>query len=396
MAFIVHSIHFPISARSFIEPMVAHLNDNGLQTELWLENHPRHGATVALIRVSKRFVESDLSLNPAVFLRRLLAYRRQLRCARPEVLHVHQTRASIIPLLAARFQGVKLRIYHNHGLPYLGYRGPLRWALRGLERINIRLATQVLFVSHSNLEAARRDQLLGPGEGAVLANGSAVGIDFHEFSPSHFYSAEKAKSRAKLNLADRTFVLGYVGRPVKRKGFACLLRAWEKSGLSPQTTALLIGGCTAEECETAVGYPIKGVRALGYLNDLREFYASCNAVALPSDHEGFPYSLLEGAAAGLALIGTDIPGIRCAIRPGETGLLVPARDEDALCKVIRLLAADKELCARLGSNARRRAEREFDRKMVLQGLLEFYNGILGGGGADAFSTRAKNHAQAEA
>jgi len=81
---------------------------------------------------------------------------------------------------------------------------------------------------------------------------------------------------------------------------------------------------------------------------------------------------LEGAAAAKPLIGTDIPGICCAIQAGKTGLLVPAKDEGALTEAIQTLAADLELRSRLGQNARKRVEQEFSREKVLKSLLEFY------------------------
>jgi glycosyltransferase involved in cell wall biosynthesis len=360
---VIHSIHFPVSARNFIEPMVAHLNQHGIASELWFENHPRHAAVIQQVRAPHRFVDSDLSLNPFVFTRRVGAYRRQLRGAHPRVLHVHQTRASVVPLLAARIERVPVRVYHNHGLPYLGHRGLVRWLLRTLERINFRLATHVLLVSRSNLDAARADGLLPRDKGTVPASGSAAGIDLAEFVPERFDAKAKKVARATFGIGDAAFVLAYVGRPVKRKGFRVLLSAWEKSGLGGSGNVLLMAGCTAEECARATGGVNAGVKGLGYLADLREFYAASDTVVLPSDHEGFPYSLLEGAAAGRALIGTDIPGIRCAIRHDETG---------ALGNAIGRLASDAALRERLGRNARARVEREFSREMVLRSLLDFY------------------------
>ena len=358
-------------------PMVAHLNRHGLDTELWFENQPKHAATIRHITVPQRHVDSDFSFNPLVFLRRLNAYRRELRKTPPRVIHTHQARASIIPLLAARLENIPVRVYQNHGLPYLGHRGALRGLLRGMERVNIRLATHVLLVSHSNLAAARADGLLPDGKGTVLAHGSAVGIDLDEFAPRHFDETARSAARRKFGVGEGAFVLAYVGRPVKRKGFPLLLRAWEASGLGRDGNVLLAAGCTAQECDAVLRSPVEGLQGLGYLTDLREFYAASDAVALPSDHEGFPYSLLEGAAAGRALIGTDIPGIRCAVQPDRTGLLVPARDEAALRDAIRLLASDSALRRRLGQNARDRVEREFARETVLDSLHQFYRSDLG-------------------
>ncbi len=259
----------------------------------------------------------------------------------------------------------------------LGYRGPLRQALRAFEALNIRLATNVLLVSHSNLNAARLDGLLAAGEGTVLANGSAAGIDLDAFPPERFGPQARAAARAGLGLADGVFALGYVGRPFKRKGLHRLLEAWERSWLMQERGVLLVAGCVQGECDGALGRHIPGVRGLGYLQDLRDFYAACDAVVLSSDHEGFGYSLLEGAAAGRALLGTDIPGIQCAIHHNQTGLLVPQGDVQALQRAIERLASDPNLREWLGRNARSRVEKEFPRQLLLDSLVEFYKQILG-------------------
>ncbi|MGO9201962.1 MAG: glycosyltransferase [Limisphaerales bacterium] len=374
---VVHSIHFPVSARNFVAPMVEHLNRSGIAAELWFENRACFAQIISGINVPQRHIETDVCVNPIVFCRRVARYRRRLRQTRPAVVHAHQTRATLVPLLAARLAGVPIRVYHNHGLAYLGYRGPLRQALRALERTNLRLATHALLVSHSNLNAARADGLLAEGKGIVLANGSAAGIDLNAFAPERFDRQAAAASRARIGAAEGAFVLGFVGRPLRRKGFHRLLEAWEQSASGRANGLLLAAGCSQAECDEALGRPIPGVRGLGYLPDLTGLYAAVDAVVLPSDHEGFPYSLLEGGAAGRALLGTDIPGIRCAIRHEQTGLLVAPDSVGALRGGIERLAANPGLRGQLGRNARARVEKEFARPVVLEALLEFYRNALG-------------------
>src|SRR5881296_2571691 len=80
---VVHSIHFPISARNFVMPMVAHLDQCGIGTELWFENLPGHKETINQITVPRRTIDTDLASNPIAFLQRLAQYRRQLRVVKP-------------------------------------------------------------------------------------------------------------------------------------------------------------------------------------------------------------------------------------------------------------------------------------------------------------------------
>jgi N,N'-diacetylbacillosaminyl-diphospho-undecaprenol alpha-1,3-N-acetylgalactosaminyltransferase len=374
---VIQSIHLPVSARSFVLPMVKSLNQAGISTELWVENFAKQSAIVELLDVPKYFIASDLVKNPLTIIARFLNYRHQLRRARPKVIHTHQTRAAIIPLLAAYLERVPVRIYHNHGLSYLGYKGGMRWFLRILEVINISLSTHVLLVSKSNLAEARVDGILKRNQGYVLAHGSAVGIDLNEYKPEYFSPAAAKVARQKLGIPDDAFVLAYTGRPFKRKGFHLLIKAWERSGLGQQNHFLIIAGCSAAACDAVLGYPSQGVKGLGYLTSLREFYAACDAVTLPSEHEGFSYSLLEGAAAGKPLIGSDIPGNRCAIQPDLTGILIPKNNEVALAEAIKYVAFNPDLRHQLGKNARYRIEQEFTNEIVLAGLLDFYTNVIG-------------------
>lgn len=369
---VVHTIHFPVSAKSFVMPLVAHLNSNGIPTELWLAYNHKHMEVIQDINVPKRLLKFDFTFNPIKFMVRLSNIRKAIRSIRPNVLHAHQTKSSLIPLLAAYLEKVPIRIYHNHGLPYLGYKGLMRKLLLLLEKINVFLSNKVILVSHSNMTAAINDGLINIGEATVLGNGSAAGIDLSDYKLELFTKTRKNILRKKYEIDEQAFVLAYVGRPKKRKGFHLLLNAWDKSSLGENGNLLLIAGCTDDDCMKVSTRKIVGVRALGYLSELKDIYSVCDAVVLPSFHEGFGYVLLEGAAAARPLIGSDIPGIRCAIINNYNGILIPANDEDALVKAISMLAADEELRIMLGNNARTLVENEFNREVVLSALFEYY------------------------
>jgi N,N'-diacetylbacillosaminyl-diphospho-undecaprenol alpha-1,3-N-acetylgalactosaminyltransferase len=342
-----------------------------------MEKWEEHLNTIQSIKVPKRFISSDLTFNPLKFIGRVQAYRLALKDACPEIVHAHQTRSALIPLLSAYLEHIPIRIYHNHGLPYLGYQGVMRWLLYSLEKINISLATEVLLVSHSNLQAARKDGLLNKNQGKVLGSGSICGIDLQQYDSQKFDNAAQIVAREKLQIDRNSFILGYVSRPYKRKGFHRLLAAWQASQLVKQGSILLMAGCSDLDIYAAIGDDdVAGVCGLGYIDNMLEFYAACDAVVLPSDHEGFPYSLLEAAAAGKILIGTDIPGITCAIKHNQTGLLVSVDNSNELKEAILKVAANTSLRIELGKKAKERVKLEFDRELVLTELLSFYDSLL--------------------
>ena len=100
-------------------------------------------------------------------------------------------------------------------------------------------------------------------------------------------------------------------------------------------------------------------------------------VCMPSRYEGWGMVAVEAAAAGKAVIGTDISGLRDAIRDGETGLLVPAGDATALASAMRTLVTDDERRRWLGAEGRKWA-RNFDWNLLAKEQEGVYLKALGG------------------
>lgn len=109
------------------------------------------------------------------------------------------------------------------------------------------------------------------------------------------------------------------------------------------------------------------VNYLGSSPDVRPFIREASAIVLPSYREGLPRSLLEGAAMGRPLIGSDVPGCREVVRPDITGFLCEARSINSLAAAMeRMARISHDHRARLGANARRMVEEEFDEEFVVQ------------------------------
>jgi glycosyltransferase involved in cell wall biosynthesis len=89
--------------------------------------------------------------------------------------------------------------------------------------------------------------------------------------------------------------------------------------------------------------------------------------------ESFGIVLIEAMACGLPTIATDYPGVRAVVDEGETGLLVPANDPDAVAAALRsLIEAGVEGRRRLGAAGRQKAERLWSWPRLLDRMDEAY------------------------
>jgi glycosyltransferase involved in cell wall biosynthesis len=118
------------------------------------------------------------------------------------------------------------------------------------------------------------------------------------------------------------------------------------------------------------------VEHAGFVRDMPALLAKAQIVCLPSYREGLPKALLEGSAAGRAIVTTDVPGCRDVVTDGENGLLVPVRDGNAVADALERLLTDKPLRLRMGRAGRQRAEREWAASVVISRMLQYYTDTL--------------------
>ena len=122
------------------------------------------------------------------------------------------------------------------------------------------------------------------------------------------------------------------------------------------------------------GGPIEVPEAVGFVppSEVAPYYGRAAVVCTPSRREGVGLAAREAMAHGRPVVATAVGGLPEAVRDGETGLLVPPRDPAALRAGIERLLGDSELRARLGTAARRYAERELSWEAATAALVALY------------------------
>jgi glycosyltransferase involved in cell wall biosynthesis len=179
-----------------------------------------------------------------------------------------------------------------------------------------------------------------------------------------------APLRDRLGVPRSAPLLVAVGRLVAKKGFSVLLQALPRILAGCPGAWLVLGGGGALEedlkrraRELGVGGRVVFTGALAHPQVL-ELVAAADVFVMPSvrdpkgNVDGLPVVVLEAMAAGRPVVATAVSGMPLAVTPGETGLLVPERDPEALAAAVGALLADPERARRLGRVGRERIERE--------------------------------------
>lgn len=106
-------------------------------------------------------------------------------------------------------------------------------------------------------------------------------------------------------------------------------------------------------------------------------YLGASRVDREINVEGFGISFLEAGASGVPSIAGDSGGVRSAVRDGETGIVVPPTDVDAIADAIRSLLVNAERRTQMGEAARRAVETHYNWERVARDTREFTYRVVG-------------------
>jgi glycosyltransferase involved in cell wall biosynthesis len=311
------------------------------------------------------------SLNPVEEVRAVLALWRILRRERPDLLFAHTIKPVIFGSIVGRLAGVRRRTAMIPGLGYAftpggGWRRRATGALaRAAYRLALGQAQMVIFQNADDRAHLLQAGVLRPSAETGVVAGS--GLDVERFSPQPWPEGPP------------TFLM--VARLLVDKGVREFVAA---AGIvrrqAPEARFILIGErdlnpSAISEAELSAWQDEGVVEMRGQVADPRQDYAACQVFVLPSYREGLPRVNLEAMATGRAVISTDVPGCRETVVDGETGLLVPVRDAEALAEAMLSLARDPERARAMGAAGRRLCEARFELGAVTRATADLIEGV---------------------
>jgi len=368
----------PSTLLAFYQPLIKALVE--AQHAVWVISSPdaeldrfeREG----LVQVCR--VPMERRPFPARDVRSLARLVRVIRRHRFDIMHTHTPKAGLLGMLAGSLARIPVRLHTVHGLPLMTATGWKRSLLRCTERITYRLAHRVLAVSPS-----LRDELHSLGldrkrRVEVLENGTACGVDLARFTPIAEVREHGRTIRSRHDVRRDDICVGYVGWLVADKGVGELVQAFERVAAENDAVHLLMIGADGGDRDPLPSETLRLIREHprihydGLVDDPLPYYTAMDLLVLPTRREGFGCVVIEAAVAGVPAIATRVTGCVDAVAEGETGILVPPGDTNALADAITTLANDASIRQRLGSAAKKRAIELFDSRRLVDAHLALY------------------------
>ena len=298
---------------------------------------------------------------------------------RPNVVHVQYFAPGMVPILAARWAGVKHVFATVHAAGQKGY----GWKAKAMLRFSSWFTDHFFCVSQ-NAERfwfGSVSEISGPA-------------DWRKARHSTIYNCVDVKGiQAAGGLADRQTlcpglprearVIGIVGRLVCLKGHLTLLAVMKDVLAAVPDAYLLVIGEGPDEAVFRQEAEQLGVadhviwKGRVEPEILAQYYHIMDVLAMPSHWEGFGLTVAEAMAAGRPVVGSDVPGLREVVEDGVTGFLVPVNDADALARRLIALVSNASAGKAMGRKGLDRARQFFDVAAHDRKWLEAYTSLMG-------------------
>jgi glycosyltransferase involved in cell wall biosynthesis len=325
----------------------------------------------------------SLSRNPATGdLRALLALTIELRRARPRLVHTHTAKAGTLGRLAAlialpRHRRILVHTFHGHSLT--GYFNPVVARIYlAIERALARRTNKLIVVSEEV-----RDELVSLGVAPYTRfEVIPLGFDLRPFmAPSGDRDRQRNALRRELGVSPDAKVVTLVARLVPIKRVDRFLRVARLVAEQSNAHFMIAGDGELGDVLRASTDARALEDRLSWIGFRRDIPAVCFAsdvVALTSDNEGTPVSLIEAQAAGVPVVSTDVGGVRSVVLDGRTGMMAVAGDDQGLADAILQTLQDTALARRLATAGRAHAVSAFSIERLVQNMDRLYASLLQG------------------
>lgn len=287
----------------------------------------------------------------------------------PDVIQTHAVKSHFLARLAGLPKLAPWVAFH-HGYTWTSRKARL---YNELDRWSLRRADRVLTVS-----GPFRDELVSKG-----VRRERIEVIHNAIRPTWGQAAREPEAARKLRrewgIAEGTPVALIVGRLSLEKDHLSLLRAVAKVRRTQPLHLVVVGdGPERPHIETAIAELglRDGVTLTGQQPSAEPFYGIADIAVLASRTEGSPNALLEAMAAGVPAVATTVGGIPEIATHGETALLVPPGDVEALAgALLRILEQDPQLTSAMKQRATEHIRMSYAPSQRVDALMGIYRSL---------------------
>lgn len=359
-----------------------------------MRNLEKNGYDITLVcNMDEEFIEKNKDyakcvplamsrgISPKDLIKSTLWLRKFFKKEKFDMIYYLTPNVSMYASFAGFLAGIKKRVYNQCGIRYVSLDGFKRKIFKFIEKMTCVFSTHIRAVSPKNMQFAIDEGLCKSDKISVIGIGGTIGV---ELDVCRSFDRKKAREdlRERYDIPDNAFVYGYVGRINEDKGINELITAFTNISKEKEDAYLALVGMiddtnpiTPENMKIAEENPRIVMTGNVPKEEVYPHMAMFDVLTHPTYREGFGKVLQEAMGVNIPIITTDVPGPSEVIENNISGILCKVKDVEDLAEKMLLLYDNEDLRESFAKEGEKRAEKYFDRPIMLNNILLEMNKI---------------------
>ncbi len=319
--------------------------------------------------------------NPIADLFGLWEIFRLIKKERPDIVHLHSSKAGFSGSIAAKVLGVKV-VYTVHGAVFeAAFWAPTRKFYLWLEKFSARFKNKIICVSQNDKRLWLKYKAAPEKKLVVIHNG----IDYYNLN---FFPKDEAREKifglcaplfeAARGSGTNLKIVGAIANLYPEKGLSYLIQAAAQVTKNYQNVIFVVIGEGLERPlleEMIKEYQVGAKFILaGAINEAWRYLKAFDIFMLPSIKEGLPYTILEAMAAGLPIVASYVGGVPEMVKDKENGFLVLPKNAQILADRISELIENSQLAQQFVEASKQKIQ-EFSLEKMISETEKIYQNL---------------------
>lgn len=322
----------------------------------------RPGSKLESWTAEESFELFSVDMRSTLSLRSVLHIKSIIAGLKPDVVHMHASRAHVLGAAAAKLAGARVVIATRR------MDDPIKMIWPNTSAYG-KWTTALVAIS-----AAVRDVMVNCGVDAAKIHTIPSGTDIERFKNA----ASDPQFRRGLSGDPAWPVVSTAASLAERKGIRFLLEAAHLLKKSGKPVRVVIAGDGEQRGELQQNADRLSVECsfLGRYSDMPALLASSDIFVMPSLSEGLGVAVLEAMAAGKPVVASAVGGLKESVIDGKTGYLIPPANPQALADALMKLLSNPSLVDQLGSAGQARAAEKYSLENMAKGNESLYHTLV--------------------
>lgn len=345
-----------------------------------------------------KFILDDLGIRPIIIpemkreinfkndYKAFVKIKRLIKEFEPDVVHTHASKAGFIGRLAAIHSNVPVIVHTFHGHVFHSYFNNFTTSVfKTIERYLATKTNSIITLSEKQEQEICDEHQICPRDKSTIV---PLGFDLNRFSEN--VDDKRISFRQQYNIKDDEMAIGIIGRLVPVKNHTLFIDSLveTKKKTASKIKAFIIGD--GEDRESIINYAKQNGLSVSsqeeenknaelvftsWITDIDRALAGLDVIAMTSNNEGTPVSLIEAQAAGKPIVTTNVGGVENIVIPNKSAFVCPPYDANSFSDCLVKLT-NPILRQRMGASGKNFGIDKFHFTRLTNDIRVLYNNLL--------------------